>query len=49
MKKMCIRNVVFLCGLGFIISCNNPSLADYSINEKENQVEKKLLYKRCKK
>lgn len=48
MKKMSIRNVVFLCGLGFIISCNNPSLADYSINEKENQVEKNYFTKDVK-
>ena len=40
--------MLFLIGIGFLISCNNPSLEDYSINEKENQIEKNYFTKDVK-
>ena len=48
MKKINFTNVLFLIGIGFLISCNNPSLEDYSINEKENQIEKNYFTKDVK-
>lgn len=48
MKKINFTNVLFLIGIGFFISCNNPSLEDYSINEKENQIEKNYFTKDVK-
>ena len=48
MKKINFINVLFFIGSGFFISCNNPSLEDYSINEKENQIEKNYFTKEVK-